>query len=137
MTVRDFHNELLKFMIASNQNTRLYDFTDEDIVQIGKLVKEKYTTWEWNFGYSPKYGFERLIRTKDGSIEVQMNIEKGIIQNIKIHGDFLNEPEISELEQKLIGQKHQESSIRSTLSQIPFEKFFPNTSMEELIPAMF
>lgn len=137
MTVTDFHNELMSFMMSSNQDARLYDFTNEDIEQIEKLVKEKYTTWEWNFGYSPKYDFEKLIRTKGGSIEVKMNIEKGIIQNIKIHGDFFNELDISELEQKLIGQKHQESAIRNTLSQLPFEKYFHNISMEELIPAMF
>jgi len=137
MSVKEFHDEIMTFMMNSDLNTRLYDYTEEDTEAINKLVKEKYLTWDWNFGYSPKYNFEKMIKTSGGHVEIQMNIEKGIIQNIKIFGDFFNELDIQDIETKLKGVKHEEMSIRDTLDQIPFEKYFHNIKIDELIPAMF
>lgn len=137
MSVQEFHDEIMKFMMNSDLNTKLYEYTDEDIEAINKLVKEKYSTWDWNFGYSPKYDFEKMIKTSGGHIEIQMNIEKGIIQDIKIFGDFFNELDIQDIETRLKGVKHEEVAIRETLNQIPFEKYFHNIKVDELIPAMF
>ncbi len=53
-------------------------------------MDEKYSQWEWNFGYSPGYKFRKLIRTKGGNIEFYINVEKGMIVDIKIYGDFFH-----------------------------------------------
>lgn len=137
MSVLEFQNEILEYVIKSNENTSIYKYSEQDINQINKLVKEKYATWEWNYGYSPKYGFEKLIKTNGGSIEIQMNIEKGIIRDIKIFGDFFNERDISEIEDSLKGIMHQESVIRKTLQNVTFEKYFHNITIDEFILAMF
>jgi len=137
MSVQEFHDEIMNFIMNSDLSTKLYEYTSEDIESINKLVKEKYSTWDWNFGYSPKYGFERMIKTSGGHVEIQMNIEKGIIQDIKFFGDFFNELDIKDIETRLKGVKHEEMLIRETLDQIPFEKYFHNIKLDELIPAMF
>lgn len=137
MSVLEFQNEILKYVIKTNKNTSTYEYSEQDIHQINKLVKEKYSTWEWNYGYSPKYGFEKLVKTNGGSIEIQMNIEKGIILDIKIFGDFFNERDISEIEDSLKGIMHQESAIRKILQNLTFEKYFHNITMDEFILAMF
>ena len=137
MTVLEFHDEIMSYIVNSDVNAQVYEYSQEDIDQINKLVKEKYSTWEWNFGYSPKYDFEKLVKTNGGSLEVQMNTEKGVIQDIKIFGDFFNELDIVEIESKLRNIKHEENSIRNTLKEIPFEKYFHNISVDELISAMF
>lgn len=137
MTVIDFQDEIMRFIMNSNPNAVLYEYTKDDIEKIENLVKEKYATWEWNFGYSPKYGFEKMIKTNGGNIEVQMNIEKGIIQDLKIYGDFFNELDISDVQKALIGQKHHEDSIRESLQVLPFDKYFHNITVNEFIQAMF
>ncbi|PLX23626.1 MAG: lipoate--protein ligase [Marinilabiliales bacterium] len=137
MTVREFQDEILKFIMNSDQAADLYEYTPEDIKEIDKLVKEKYSTWDWNFGYSPKYEFEKMIKTNGGNLEIRMNIEKGIIQNVRIFGDFFNELDISYLENCIRGQKHEESAIRDTLIKIPFKKYLHNISIDEFITAMF
>jgi lipoate-protein ligase A len=137
MSVLEFQDAILEYVIKSNENTSIYEYTKQDIFQINKLVNEKYSTWEWNYGYSPKYNFEKLIKTKGGTIEIQMNIEKGIIHDIKIFGDFFNEHDISEIEDSLKGKNHQESIIRNVLQNLTFEKYFYNITIDEFILAMF
>lgn len=137
MTVLEFQDQILRFIMQSNTNAKLYEFSKEDIDVISKLAKNKYSTWEWNFGYSPKYNFEKSIKTHGGSLEVQMNVEQGLIEYIKISGDFFNELEITDIERKIIGIKHEENSVREILKLIPIEKYFHNITVEELILAMF
>lgn len=49
---------------------------DESIQQeIDDLAKTKYSTWEWNFGYSPKCTFEGAFQNQ----QLKLRIEKGII----------------------------------------------------------
>ena len=137
MTVTEFNDEIMQFIMNSDDGSKFYEYSQHDIDQINKLVEDKYSTWDWNFGYSPKYDFEKSIKTKGGNIEVQMNIEKGIIQDVKFYGDFFNELDILDVEKKLQGKKHEEGSIRNTFSDIPFNKYFHNISVDELISAMF
>lgn len=137
MSVLEFQDAILEHVVKSYENTSIYEYTKQDISQVNKLVKEKYSTWEWNFGYSPKYDFEKLVKTKGGSVEIQMNIEKGLIQDIKIFGDFFNENDISEIEDSLKGKNHQESAIRNVLQGLIFEKYFYNITIDEFILAMF
>ncbi len=137
ISVLEFHDQIMQFIMDSNTHATRYEFSPEDTAQINKLVKDKYSTWDWNFGYSPKYNFGKLIQTKGGSIEIQMNIEKGVIRGLKIFGDFFNEGDISDIENCLIGRKHKAEEIRETLNQIPFENYFHNISVDEFILAMF
>lgn len=137
MSVLEFHDEILKYIMKTNSNSKIYNYTENDISEINKLVKEKYSTWEWNFGYSPKYNFEKLIKTAGGSIEIQMNIEKGVIQNIKIFGDFFNERDISDIEELLVGQNHEENVIREILKGISLNQYFHNVSFDEFVSSLF
>lgn len=137
MTVIEFNNAILDFIMNSDSDAKIYEYSKNDIDQINQLVQEKYTTWDWNFGYSPKYNFEKMAKTNGGNIEVQMNIEKGIIEHVKIFGDFFNELDISEIEKELEGVKHEEESLRTFFTNLPFKKYFHNISVDEMISVMF
>ena len=54
MTVLEFKDYLMDFINKRDENSHFYELNDKDIESINKLVEEKYSTWEWNFGYSPK-----------------------------------------------------------------------------------
>lgn len=137
MSVTEFQDKIMRFIMESESQAKIYEYTKDDKDNIEKLVREKYSTWDWNFGYSPKYGFEKMIKTNGGNLEVQMNIEKGIIRDIKIYGDVFNELDISDVQKVLKGQKHHEGSICKSLLKLPFDKYFHNISIRELIQAMF
>jgi len=137
MSVNQFADIILDFIIKSEPASRVHEYSEKDIESINKLVEQKYSTWEWNFGYSPKYNFEKQVKTEGGHLEIYMHVEKGVIRDIRFFGDFFNEYEVDEFEKKLYGVKHEENAIREVLSMIPVQKYFHNISSDDLVSALF
>ncbi|MCX6270372.1 MAG: lipoate--protein ligase [Bacteroidetes bacterium] len=115
----------------------LYELTKEDLANIQKLTDEKYSTWEWNFGYSPKYNLQRFVKTEGGKIEFDLDVEGGIIRNVKIFGDFFNTLETSDIEDLLKDCKHETETIRQRLKNIRIGDYFTRVTLEEFLSGLF
>jgi lipoate-protein ligase A len=137
MDVTEFRDRIMEHIIATHENARLYEYTEKDREQINKLREEKYITWDWNFGTSPKYNFEKLIKTNGGNIEFHIDVENGIMEDVKIFGDYFNTFDTKEVENLLKKTPHDENQIREKLNQIELDKYFHSVTMDELIKGMF
>jgi len=133
MTVLEFKNYLMNFINSKYENNCLYELSEEDINEINKLVEEKYNTWQWNFGHSPKYAFNNEIKYPGGNIEFSLNVEKGLIKEIKFFGDFFGKKDVSYIEDLLKNTNHNEASIRSILNNIDINDYFLNCDMDILV----
>jgi lipoate---protein ligase len=118
ITVMEFYDRILNHIIASDNDAEIYEFTNKDIDQINQLVDEKYKLWEWNFGYSPKYNFEKSQTTSEGNIDIQLLVEKGFIKDAKLACDFLDEKIVIEVERILKGVRHEPASVRKELQSL-------------------
>ena len=117
---------------------KAYELTESDHQAIQNLMEEKYLKWEWNFGYSPKYKFERLISFTNGNIlEIELDIEKGRIVRSEILGNCIKKGSISKLEEKLINMPHHKESLIQELEQIDLNDYFLKIEIEDLIRAIF
>lgn len=121
--------EILKIHPAATR----YILTDEDLLGIKKLQQEKYETWDWNFGFSPNYNFKKAIKIPAGFIEIHLDVVHGIIDKVKIFGDFFASQPIELLEQELVGQKHDLNALTLKLSQLDLTQFFGKVTLEEII----
>lgn len=137
MDVLNFKDFLMDTIIESLHEGVRYELTENDLYHINKISKEKFSTWEWNYGSSPKYSFVSEKKFLGGTVEVNLNVNKGIIKDIKIFGDFFGEKEIKDIETALIGIKHSEECIISVLSNFNFENYMTNITAENLIEVMF
>jgi lipoate-protein ligase A len=137
ITIEQFIDLIMNHIREQTGGREMYEFTQEDIKKIEKLVKEKYSTWEWNFGTSPDYKFKNEKKFAGGTVEVNLNVEKGIIKDIKIYGDFFGKYDVSEVENLLKGVKHSEEEIRKVLSNIGMNDYFANITVDNLIEVMF
>ena len=137
MDVEQFQEQILSHMLRTNKKARSYQFSNTDIMEITARRDSKFSTWEWNFGYSPKYQFCRSISFKGGDLELHMNVEKGIIRELKIVGDFTSLKDISQLEQMLTGSIHDPETLRIRLSDINLSDYIPGLENEELLVGMF
>ncbi|MCO5259159.1 MAG: lipoate--protein ligase [Crocinitomicaceae bacterium] len=138
ISVGEFAKRLMDYVLSIYPDSRLYEFSEEDLKIIRQLRDEKYATREWNFGRSPEYTFKKAIRTKGGLLEINMNVKKGgEIEEIKIYGDFFSENGVETLEQALTNLQHEEIAIRNALSTIDLTKHLSNISIDEVIEAMF
>ncbi len=135
--VMQFRDMILGHIMNKYPDTVSYEFSSEDLISINKLRDDKYLTWEWNFGYSPKYDLERSFVTKAGLVQVSLNVSGGIIRKAKISGDLSDNPGISVLEVLLEGSRHEETELQRRLDTIPLSKYFPDISDGEFISGLF
>jgi len=137
MDVEMFQERILAHMLQKFKDARSYQLGRTDIVEIKALRDSKYSTWEWNFGYSPKYQFCRSISFKGGSLELHMNVVKGVIKEFKIVGDFTSLKDIVLLEILLVGTIHDPETIRNKLSGVDVSNYIRGLENEELLMGMF
>lgn len=128
ITVEEFQK-----LLAESFNYPQYFLTQQDIAAAKRLADEKYSTWEWNYGYSPKYSFKNIMRFDGGCIEINLDIAGGIIKDAKIFGDFFGIGSISDIEQALTGVRHNEADIKKALSGIDFSKYFVGISLDNFL----
>lgn len=132
-TTADLKKLLQEEIMKNNPAAERYELTEEDLAGIQNLMTEKYETWDWNFGFSPNYNFKKAIKVPAGFIEVHLDVEHGIIEKAKIFGDFFASKPIEELEELLIGQKHEINNLEELLSTINLTEYFGKVTLEEVI----
>lgn len=137
ISLEEFTDKVMDYITSSFPEARMYEFTQEDLDIIQKLRDEKYSTWDWNFGYSPDYDFKQGARTPGGTIEMNMNVSKGIIKDVKITGDFFHVKDIEAIERALEDTRHEESAIREVLEQFDLREYFNKISEDDLVAIMF
>jgi lipoate-protein ligase A len=134
VTVREFKELLLKYVFEVEGNElREYQLTPEDMANIMGLRNEKYSTWDWNYGNAPEFDLTRSCRFDGGEVQVHMNVQEGIITDIKFFGDFMSMRDISEVEEKLKGQKFRQQDVRDALLQIDLKEYFGSISLKDIL----
>ena len=124
---------LIGEMLQNNTGASIYQFTQEDIEGIEKLVAEKYSTWDWNYGSSPNYNFKKAVKIPAGFIELHLDVDKGVIEKVKIFGDFFASRPIEELEKALAGQRHDIDHIEQLLSSTDLTAYFGKVTVAEIL----
>ncbi len=132
-TLESLKLKLIEKLKADNESAEIYTLTPEDIQGIEKLMKEKYETWDWNFGFSPNYNFNKAIKIPAGFIEIHLDVVHGFIEKAKIFGDFFASNAIEDFEQILIGKKHDLSEIKNLLSEVDLKQYFGNVTDDEIV----
>lgn len=133
MTTEDLKSLLIDEIAKSEEQSIFYTLTDQDLVGVEELIKTKYQTWDWNFGFSPNYNFKNAKKIPAGFIEVHLDVEKGIIKKAKIFGDFFASAPIEELENLLIDTKHETKAIKDVLLEQDLTTYFGKVTTEEII----
>lgn len=136
LDIMEFKDLIMDHVKNTDKNGIIYDFTDKDKANIQKLTDEKYSTWEWNFGGSPKYTYENEKKLQCGMVEAFLDVKKGIISSVKIYGDFFGMEDISSLEAVLSGVRHNESDVREALSSIDIERYISGITIDDLLSVM-
>ena len=124
-----------KYLIEAFSETEQleeYMITEKDHRAICELAGDKYRTYQWNYGYAPKCNIVRNGFFKGGFVEVKLNAEKGLIEDIKIFGDYFYIRNTDELESLLKGAEYSRDAVDNILSRIDMSEFFVNISREEI-----
>jgi lipoate-protein ligase A len=137
MDVAEFRDLIQNYLNEKFDDITFYQFSDADKTRIDELVKTKYNTWEWNFGYSPQYNFRRQFKADGGNIEVNLEVKNGMIENAKIYGDYFSLRDTAEIEELLVNQPHNPEIISQKLANVDIDLYFKHVTKDELIRGMF
>ena len=131
--VSDFKDALFEHMKNRMEEFQEYVLTENDRKEIEKLKKEKYDKWEWNYGESPEADIHRQRKYTAGKVESYIKLKDGLIENIKLYGDFFSSREIEDLESGLKGKKYMISEIAEYLKTVNVSEYFSGFSEEEIL----
>lgn len=122
----DINKEEFKTLLVSRikelfPKTHEVDFSQEQVQEIEELVDEKYSSWDWNFGYSPRYFIHSKVLIKGQTKEFTTEVYKGFIQSFTAKTGIPADLQL--LINKLIGKQHEIGIIQAITSQEMSKKY--------------
>ena len=126
--------EMLLDFIRRETESEDYEFSEEDVREIERIRRERYDTWEWNYGKSPECTILKSGRVEGcGTIEAIITTDRGLITGIAFYGDFFSTKDPEELTQYFIGKKPDTEGFTQALEGIAVEQYFTGLTKEELL----
>lgn len=122
---------ILKRCVFGTGNASTYMFSPEIRLEIFRLRNDKYATWEWNYGQAPSFSVKRKKRFPAGSVEIQMDVERGRISRINFFGDFFCYGDINELEHSLEGVLI-DDQLEQSLAELDVGHFLCDITSEDI-----
>lgn len=133
ITIAEFQNLIIE-QLRSTKNTKIMEFSAEMIAAIELLANTKYRTWDWIYGKSPDFALKhKTLFPGKGTIHVWMNVKAGIIESIKIYGDFLGSAGTTSLEKKLEKQKYNLETVTNIIQDTNIRDIFGENFLEKEI----
>lgn len=139
LTIEEFKEMILKhvFNVDDVKDVPQYVLTDEDWEKIHEISRNRYQKWEWNYGKSPSFNIQESHKFPAGLVDVRLNVKKGIIEDCTIFGDFFGIGDIKDLENKLIGLRHDRKTIEAALEDFPVSHYLGKISKEDFINLIY
>lgn len=133
MTLSQFRALLLESILEEMPGNE-YTLTSADLAAVEVIRRERYGTWDWNYGRSPACDVQKKRRFEGcGTVEAFLSLKQGCITDISFRGDFFNPEDPAALCQMLVGVAAEPSALKTALSAINAGRYFYGLSTEQLV----
>lgn len=109
-------NSFSDFIRNKNENFKMASLCETETGLISKLVETKYSTFDWIYGYSPKYTYSNKIAIDHKIIAYALEVEKNIIKSVEIESEEEINSNIKLELNRLIGVQHNINSLSEKLA---------------------
>ncbi|WP_174497234.1 lipoate--protein ligase [Salirhabdus euzebyi] len=140
ITMEEFKHMLLRYIfnVESVDDVPQYKLTDEDWKKINEISENRYKQWDWNYGKSPAFDIQHSKRIEGaGSIDVRLDVKKGVIEKCKIYGDFFGVGDVKDIEEKLVGTRYERESLEKLFEDVDIKHYFGKVEKEEFISLVY
>lgn len=111
--------------------------TEEELAAAETLRRDKYATWEWTFGRSPKYSMTNRRRWDGGTLEPRLEVAEGRITGVVFYGDFLSLQPLEPVTEGLLGCPFRREDVAAVLDRFPLEQYFGTITRDEILDTLF
>ncbi len=129
-------SQRLEEILSNHYADAEYQLSEDDLANIQRQTDEKFATWEWNYGRSPKATLTNSARLACGTVEIHLTLNENRISTCRFGGDFLGNLPTSEIELALKGVVYDRASIHHCLSQMEIGQYFDGVDAEDLVKLM-
>ncbi|KHD40885.1 lipoate--protein ligase [Streptococcus uberis] len=136
ITVNEFSDKILAKMKETYPDMTEYVLSEDELAKIQKSADEQFGNWDWVYGKAPEYTIERNVRYPAGKINTFANVEKSVIKNIKIYGDFFGIKDVQDIEELLVGTRYENKDVLEKLKTIDTTQYFSGMTVEEVAKAI-
>jgi len=133
MSIDEFIDYMHAFVAGAGSGYSQYEYTASDLREIQKLRDEKYSQDSWNYGNSPKYTYSKVKKFPAGLVEIYLGVTRGIIEEIKIYGDYFFTKDTEELENLIKGCVHSHGALAERIEKINLSDYISNIEGEEFL----
>ena len=112
--------------------TKEYILSPQEIDIITEMAK-KYESKEWRFQKQPPYTKVLKKRISGGVFEIKLDLNKGVIENAKITGDFFDLFPIELIEKQLTNIPYTKEAITNALNTINLEDMILDIKKDEFL----
>jgi lipoate-protein ligase A len=137
MDILQFRNIIFRNILESRPNTSVYELSPVDASRINILAQDKYSKWEWVFGYSPAYSLSGIYSNGKREIQFTLYVESGIIKDIDFRGAYVNIKMASELSRIFRGMAHRENGLLINVGTASKLLLISEKEAQEFICSMF
>ena len=109
------------------------ELTAEDRAEVETLMKEKYATWDWNYGESPEFTELKKARFPWGGVEAYLKVDKGLIVACELRGDYFGNGDYAPLLERIAGIPYTRSDLERALSGLSTHAMFAGSTAEDLL----
>ncbi len=132
-----FMSLLKSFLLERFSSCELYTLSTQDVKSIEKIKQEKYTSWDWNYGWSPVYVFSHQKIINNTPVSVTLKVKKGVILSAHISENNQSINDSHPLAESLQGVEHHPDKVSNLLSEMNFQQYNQLTDKWMLLELFF
>ena len=137
ITIENLKERLFNFVLKKYNQAELYILQNEEYEQITKLKDEKYSTWDWIYGYSPKFKLKKTLSINKSELLAEIQIKKGYIDGIYFIGNNRYKVETQSFTEILVGLKYDDEQIKKAIEHKPVIIDNKQFTTKEIIDFLF
>lgn len=88
MTIGEFQRRLLDYMVP--EAGKRLELTEAQEAEVRHLAEEKYRSWEWTWGRTPAFSYERSGSFAGEPISVTYRARKGTVSDVRIDSPIID-----------------------------------------------
>lgn len=125
---------VLRRKMVEGQSVKRRTLQPEELEEVEQLRRNRYATWEWNWGISPESTLRKVHRIEGcGTVQIYLDMELGRIKECQFRGDFFGDDSTLKLSQALNGCRLEEEELRQALEQVDVESCVYRLTNEQLV----
>lgn len=109
------------------------ELSESELSQIQKLRDEKYATWDWNYGASPRFQFRSSRRFDWGKFELAFDVVRGRIERAQIFGDFFALDDLSPLLTRFVGTPFEREALLAQVTEPVIRQSLPFLTQDDFV----